>query len=102
MAMMVYRSKGSVLSKIGFLLIIIGIAILFITPILVALSIQHEASSQENVSVGVGGCIIILFIPICFGVGSPGILEFTLVITAVMLIATVLLIIFSKKVLETI
>ncbi len=100
--MMVYRSRGSMLSKIGFLLIIIGVIVLFITPILALFSIPYETGHQENVSVGVGGCIVILFIPICFGVGSPGILEFILVIAAIMLVATILLVIFSKKVLETI
>ena len=54
--------------KIGLILVVIGIFILVSSIIIY--SVLTLSDTTSNISGGVGGCIVILFIPICFGVGS--------------------------------
>lgn len=53
--------------KLGLLLIFCGFALAFIATIFPLLTFEWNAT---NLSVTGGGCIIIGFIPVCFGVGE--------------------------------
>ncbi len=70
--------------KIGHLLILSGFLLAFIAVLLIPIL----AILSGDASLSFGGCIVILFFPICFGVGS----EPLLLILAAMLLAIVLMI----------
>ena len=77
--------EESSLSKfwlIGFLIIIIGFILVFAGTLL---SIQESQPTNTSTSVGVGGCVIIFFIPICFGTGGLWIIAMVLgiILTAI-------------------
>ena len=73
---------------LGFLVIIIGFIILFIS----SLYFMWQASSgiTGKGEVGIGGCIVVFFIPICFGAGSPGLNNLVLILAIVMTIIVLL------------
>jgi len=52
------------LEKLGFALILAGFALAFAAVLVAALSVAQGGAAS------VGGCVLILFVPICFGVGS--------------------------------
>ncbi len=54
------------LFNLGLALMIVGIAIMILAP----LTILAMNTSAKSVNVTGGGCIVIFFVPICFGVGS--------------------------------
>jgi len=56
------------LGVVGFALIGIGIALIVAGSLLAVL---HPLSGARGAGVGVGGCVVIFFVPICFGAG-PG------------------------------
>jgi len=60
------------LSIAGFALIGIGIALIIVGSLLAALQpFTASAPPKRGPGVGVGGCVVIFFVPICFGTG-PG------------------------------
>jgi len=83
------------LIAIGFALVILGILVTFIGTFILVLKPLMEAPQTTNVTVtgGAAGCIVIFFIPICFGTGNQPQLSMILTIMAVTL--TVIIIIFS-------
>ncbi|MCS7128450.1 MAG: hypothetical protein RMI83_04165 [Desulfurococcaceae archaeon] len=87
----------SSLTKMGFSILLVGLLIMVssLLAYFIYLAIQgfHGA-------IGVGGCIIVLFIPICFGLGERGDLLMTMsLILALALVAALLaLFIYSRKV----
>ncbi len=79
---------------IGFIIIVVGFILIF-TGVL--LSVQGTINTGGNTSVGVGGCVIIFFIPICFGRGTGNLWIIGLVIGIVLTIASIVLFTLSRK-----
>ncbi len=72
------------LYRIGLILVLLGITIVFVSSILFILSLamgSEESTGGNKSSTAVAGCIVIFFIPICFGTGSPNILHVVLILT---------------------
>ncbi len=79
---------------IGILIIITGFILVFLASILAVGTPSTQPShggGGGNTSVGVGGCIIIFFIPICFGAGTPGLTSIVLTLAIVLSIILVIL-----------
>ncbi len=72
------------LVKLGLLLIIAGFIIFLFIPILLF-------TSSGSSKVGFGGCIVIFFIPICFGAGSPELVPLLIIIALALTLALILL-----------
>jgi len=51
------------LEKLGFALILAGFALVFAAALLAVLS------AAQGGAAGVGGCVVVLFFPVCFGLG---------------------------------
>jgi len=82
---------------IGTTLIIIGFIVIIIGSILPALTISSKPS--EKTEVGVGGCVVIMFIPICFGYGKPEIMTPLITLSlALVIILVVIYIIMTRKI----
>ncbi|MEM2020891.1 MAG: hypothetical protein QXP80_01525 [Zestosphaera sp.] len=60
------------LLKTGIALILLGFTLVFIAAVIYIL-IQHQTLSSEPQG-GFAGCVVIFFIPVCFGVGTSEIL----------------------------
>jgi len=58
------------LEALGFILIFLGFALAFVAALLPALMAVLQPS--EGVQVSGGGCVVILFFPVCFGYGALG------------------------------
>lgn len=60
------------LEKLGFTLIIVGMAIVFAAAIapLLTLLLSGDSVASRGVDVSGGGCIVLFFIPVCFGFGE--------------------------------
>lgn len=74
------------LEKLGFTLIVVGVLLALIAVIIPLFTIPFT----EGAKISGGGCIVILFIPICFGYGE---LSLQLVVIA-MILAIALIIIY--------
>jgi uncharacterized membrane protein len=82
---------------IGTTLIIIGFIVIIIGSILPAITMPSKPS--EKTEVGVGGCIVIMFIPICFGYGKPEIMTPLIILSlALVIILAVIYIIMTRKI----
>lgn len=69
------------LFKLGLLFIVIGFLILIVASLLMLIS------SATGLTIGgVSGCVVILFIPICFGVGSPNVVVLLTLVSAILLL----------------
>jgi len=79
---------------IGFIIIVVGFLLIF-TGVL--LSMQGTINTGGNASVGVGGCVIIFFIPICFGHGTGNLWVIGLIIGVVLTIASIVLFTLSRR-----
>lgn len=77
------------LYRAGIILIVAGFILLFIAALLpLIVYLLSPATGMGGIEVSGGGCILLFFIPICFGVGSQAIL---LIIVA-LIIALILMI----------
>ncbi len=76
------------LVKLGFIIAFIGIMVIFIASILLIIPAQ-QGGGEANVSVG--GCVIIFFIPICFGYGEPRIMILAMILSIVLVIILIIL-----------
>ncbi len=75
------------LYKIGFILIVFGIVLLFIASIIpFIIYMLSPPSPPSSAGVGVGGCIVILFIPICFSLGQQAVVIPLLAISIILLV----------------
>jgi uncharacterized membrane protein len=74
--------------KTSLLLIFIGIVLLFIAILLLVVLLVVSGSIS---GVNVGGCIVVLFIPICFGYGEPSLLISLMAISVILVIALLFL-----------
>ncbi len=86
------------LVRIGFVLIFIGVALAFIAALLPAIAAASQPSEaaptpSNRTSIGVGGCVLIFFVPICFGYGTNH-LPITMLIIALALTAVMILLAF--------
>lgn len=75
------------LHVLGFMLILAGIVLIIVAPLLLAIMTAEGAKISAT---GVG-CIVLFFIPICFGYGEP-LLIITLMALAVVLIVVSLIV----------
>jgi uncharacterized membrane protein len=75
------------LHVLGLMLIFAGIALIIIAPLILAIM---TAEGVKFNATGVG-CIVLFFIPICFGYGEP-LLIITLMVLAVVLIVVFLIV----------
>jgi len=74
------------LEVLGFILIFLGFALAFVAALLPALMAALQPS--EGVQVSGGGCVVILFFPVCFGYGAlSGAMLITVIALAVILVA---------------
>ena len=76
-----------VLWKVGLALVLAGFALAVIAALLPLLA-------APGAQVGVGGCIIVLFVPVCFGVGSQAL---PLLIVAIALSIVLLVVAFIVR-----
>lgn len=72
---------------IGFILVMVGVLLALVVPLVLLL----QQASSGGVEVAGGGCVIIWFIPICFGVGSPVVLVVLAVVALVVAVALYLI-----------
>jgi len=92
------------LARIGLVLIFTGVALAFVAALLPAILFSMAIASQpeeatpapsNGTDIGVGGCVLIFFIPICFGYGTGHLpitaLIIVLALAAVMIVLTFLL-----------
>ncbi len=75
----------------SFRLVMLGFIIMFIGFMLIALSMVFTVfsglkSTPSNTSIGVGGCILLFFVPICFGAGTHGLGMITLLLAIILTI----------------
>ncbi len=87
------ESPMSRLWVIGFIIIVVGFILIFAGTLL---SIQDTGTSG-NTSIGVGGCVIIFFIPICFGQGTGNLWIIGLIIGIVLTVFSIILFLLSRK-----
>ncbi|MEM1772858.1 MAG: DUF131 domain-containing protein [Desulfurococcaceae archaeon] len=82
------------LFKTGLTLIFAGIILMFIAVIIPFLSI-----AGGEIKVSAGGCILIGFIPICFGVGESALkhLLIALILSIVVIVVAYMLILYVNK-----
>lgn len=73
--------------ELGFALILAGIALVLAAALLLAFSVAQGGAA------GVGGCVIVLFVPICFGVGplAPYLLIAALALAVALVALSILL-----------
>lgn len=72
------------LFKVGLAIVLLGFALAFVAALLPTLG---TTILNRGISFSGGGCVIIMFIPICFGVGEHPLLLITLsAVLAVLLI----------------
>ncbi len=65
---------------VGLVLILAGFFLVLATPLLALASNAKVATTG-----GAVGCVVIFFVPICFGAGAPHIVSWGLVVVAVMM-----------------
>ncbi len=76
---------------IGALLIIIGLAIIILSVFLAPVETGGEGEETiGNTTVAWGGCIIIFFIPICFGGGNPALYPWLIVLSIILSIIVII------------
>ncbi len=68
---------------VGLSLVALGVGILFAALL--------SASSAQLTQVGAVGCVVILFLPICFGAGSGQLVTWGMVMAGVLLLAAAVL-----------
>lgn len=87
--------SNSLLIRLSILFLLAGFILVFLAVLLPILAL----GSQATTSSGVAGCVILFFIPICFGLGESGLIPImialSLVLTLVLLILTFLI---SRKI----
>ena len=78
----------------GIVLIFVGIAIMILGPLLsIGLSASLRGPSASNTKIVGGGCVVIAFIPICFGYGMNWISVLLLAIVCAVLAVALYIII---------
>jgi len=74
------------LMKLGFMLITLGFVVMLVALLLPFINIIFSGK-VESIDIGGGGCIVILFIPICFGFGAPSLAQLLIIVAALLTLA---------------
>ncbi|MGC9012191.1 hypothetical protein [Thermogladius sp.] len=83
----------SSLTRIGFLLFVAGIAISIVG---VLLAIFESSTSATNVSTGF--CVVLFFVPLCFGSGpAGGVLLILSLLVALLIVTSILLLVVLSR-----
>lgn len=80
--------------RVGLVLIFAGVVLLF-----TAIAISFFGIADGEVNVSAGGCVLIGFIPICFGVGEnmANFILLALLLSIVLIITTLMLMFYASK-----
>ncbi len=76
------------LLKISIIFLLTGFVLVFLAVLLPILTLVDQAKTSS----GIAGCVILFFIPICFGFGESGILSFMMILS---LVLTLVLVVFA-------
>jgi Protein of unknown function DUF131. len=80
--------RGVKLFYVGLALIFLGVLLVFLAPFL---ALMRWETPKNGVEIGGAvGCVVIFFVPICFGVGAPGLMTWGLVAAAALLFVVAL------------
>lgn len=82
------------LVKLGFILIFVGIILSIAVILIPILTVVFNIERIEDVSVG--GCVLIFFIPICFGYGTTALHLLIIAIALALLVMIISLAMFIK------
>jgi uncharacterized membrane protein len=74
------------LGRVGLVLVFAGFLIAVIGVVVAVVYTAFRGVSE----VGYGGCILVMFVPICFGAGTSGIALLLILVSAVVMLVTVL------------
>ncbi len=75
------------LLRLGIIVLFAGLALILLSMLLQTLT----STNQEGISSGVAGCVILLFIPVCFGLGDAGFLPIIISLSLILTIALILI-----------
>jgi uncharacterized membrane protein len=75
------------LLRLGIIILFAGLALILLSALLQTLT----SANQGGVSSGVTGCVILLFIPICFGLGNTGFLPIIISLSLILTLALILI-----------
>ena len=82
------------LTLIGALIIVVGLAIVILSMFLSPAEMSGELEETSgNTTVAWGGCIIIFFIPVCFGGGNPALYPWLMIFSMILSIITIIVMI---------
>lgn len=76
------------LLKISIVFLLAGFVLVFLAVLLPILTSVDQATTSS----GIAGCVILFFIPICFGFGESGVLPFMMILS---LALTLVLVVFA-------
>jgi len=74
------------LLRLGIIILFAGLALILLSALLQTVT----SANQGGVSSGVAGCVILLFIPICFGLGDTGFLPIIISLSLILTLALIL------------
>ncbi len=77
------------LFELGLVLIILGIAVIALGSLAVMLLQAHHAAESTSVEGGGAVCIVVFFVPICFGAASSGTMWLVMVLAMVLTLVVV-------------
>jgi len=77
---------------VGLVLILAGFLLVLAAPLLALAS-----NAKVAVTSGAVGCVVIFFVPICFGAGAPHVVSWGLALAAVMLVVAALILWFISR-----
>jgi len=80
-------SVANPLLRLGIIVLFAGLALILLSALLQTLT----PANQGGVSSGVAGCVILLFIPICFGLGDTGFLPIIISLSLILTLALILI-----------
>lgn len=72
-------------------LVVVGIALIVLGTVLLGLAALLTAAKSAAVTGGAVGCVLVFFVPICFGGGAPEAVSIGIAAAAVLIFATALL-----------
>lgn len=82
---------------LGFVFMVLGFIVLFASALLMVL---QGAGSEGEGGIGVGGCVIVFFVPICFGAGTPGLSTIVLILALILSILSIVFLLILRGVLR--
>jgi len=75
------------LGKVGLALIFAG----FLTAVIGVAAVAIYTTFRGASEVSFGGCILVVFIPICFGAGPPGVVPYLILVSTIVMLAVVVI-----------